>query len=106
MIFCKYEFNPSKWQELKPTIQEDGRYVDCFVHEIGNICTEYDAEGNCISTSPMYAVDILWSKEIPDEFSIYEVFPDPIGVHTFAGCESMYLDRFCDFNPESPYCNI
>jgi group I intron endonuclease len=30
--------------------------------------------------------------------------PNPIGVHTFSGCDEMYTERFCDFNPLSPYC--
>lgn len=100
MTFAKYEFTPEKWDELKTTIQD----TNCAFHEIGHICIENDADGNCIKSNPMYAVDIMWFGEIPDEFSIYEVFPDPVGVHTFAGCEDMYLERFCEFNPESPYC--
>jgi hypothetical protein len=95
MIFAKYEFTPDKWQELKPLIYIDETYQGCAVHEIGYI-----------DESPMYAVDIMWFGEIPDEFSIYEVFPNPVGVHTFAGCEDMYLERFCDFNPLSPYCQL
>jgi hypothetical protein len=95
MIFAKYEFTPDKWQELKPLIYIDETYQGCAVHEIGHI-----------NENPMYAVDIMWFGEIPDEFSIYEVFPNPVGVHTFAGCEDMYLERFCDFNPLSPYCQI
>lgn len=104
--FCKYGFPAGVWEQLKPTIQENEQYVNCAVHEIGNICIEQDAEGNCTKTDPLYAVDILWYSEIPDSFSTYEVFPDPIGVHTFSGCEELYTQRFCDFNPESPYCVV
>lgn len=93
MTFCKYEFLPEKWAELKATIQENDNYVNCAVHEIGSI-----------GESPMYAFDIMWYGEIPETFATYEVFPNPVGVHTFAGCEDMYLKRFCYFNPESPYC--
>jgi len=95
MIFAKYEFTPDKWNELKPLIYIDDTYQNCAVHEIGHI-----------NESPMYAVDIMWFGEIPDEFSIYEVFPNPVGVHTFAGCEDMYLNRFCEFNTNTPYCEI
>lgn len=91
--FCKYGFPSGVWEQLKPTIQEDDQYVNCAVHEIGEI-------------DSLMAVDILWYAEVPDSFSTYEVFPDPIGVHTFAGCEELYTLRFCDFNPESPYCVV
>ena len=104
MTFCKYEFTPDKWDELKPLIFIDDAYQNCAVHEIGHICIESDADGNCVKSNPMYAVDIMWFGEIPDEFSVYEVFPNPVGVHTFSGCEELYLERFCDFNPDSPYC--
>ena len=104
MTFCKYEFLPEKWAELKATIQENDTYVNCAVHEIGHICIESDNDGNCIKTNPMYAVDIMWYDEIPESFATYEVFPNPVGVHTFLGCEDMYKKRFCEFNPLSHYC--
>lgn len=105
---------------------------ECAVVEIGHICTqfdevqrtitgcvEWDEEGQCIKyedqvatitqcsqQSPMYAVDILWYGEIPEDFNQYEVFPNPDGVHTFAGLDYLYTERFCQFNPDSPYCNV
>lgn len=104
MTFAKYEFTPEKWAELKPTIQDNDAYVNCAVHEIGHICRATDEQGNCTDLSPMYAVDIMWFEDIPEAFSTFEVFPNPIGVHTFAGCEALYTQRFCEFNPLSPYC--
>ena len=82
---------------------ETGNYDDLVV-EIGNICFATDTEGNCTDLSPLYAVDILWTGEPLESFSTKEVFPNPVGVHTFSGDDSLYLDRFCSFNPESPYC--
>lgn len=93
MIFAKYEFTIEKWTELKATIQENENYINCAVYEIGSI-----------NENPMYAVDIMWFGEIPEVFLTYEVFPDPVGVHTFAGCEDLYKERFCEFNPSSLYC--
>jgi len=92
MIFAKYEMSIKKWEELKPIIYIDDAYVNCAVVELGQINT-------------LYAFDIMWFDAIPDEFSIYEVFPEPIGIHTFAGCEELYTQRFCDFNPLSQHCN-
>ena len=104
MIFAKYQFtDQSIWNNLKKSIQSEEAYIDCAVHEIGNICLETDEEGNCINLDPNYAVDIMWFKEIPETFNEYEVFPNPCGVHTFAGCEDLYIERYCEFFPE--YCN-
>jgi hypothetical protein len=100
MTFCKYEFlNAKDWAKYQlqiSTIQEGSVvYNNCAVHEIGNI-----------DLSPLYAVDILWNDEPLKSFATKEVFPNPIGVHTFSGCEEMYTQRFCNFNPDSPYCVI
>lgn len=106
MIFAKYQFpDISIWNNLKKSIQSEEAYIDCAVHEIGNICLETDEEG-CTKTNPLLGVDILWYSDIHPEFDIYEVFPSPCGIHTFAGCERLYLERFCQFNPESTYCEI
>lgn len=109
MIFSKYSFpTTAEWETLKSTIQdENGNYKDCAVVEIGNICAEKNAQGECINITTEYAVDILWYLETtPEEFNPFEVFPNPIGVHTFAGCDDLYLKRFCSFNPNSPLCTL
>jgi hypothetical protein len=105
MTFCKYEFqSQSEWLTYQAQITVEGVYQNCAVHEIGQICLATDEEGNCTDLSPLYAVDILWDDEPLESFSTKEVFPNPIGVHTFSGCESLYLERFCEFNPLSSYC--
>jgi hypothetical protein len=40
-----------------------------------------------------------------ESFSTKEVFPNPCGIHVFAGCEDLYTKRYCEFNPNSVYCN-
>jgi hypothetical protein len=53
MIFAKYQFpDISIWNNLKKSIQSEEAYIDCAVHEIGNICLETDEEGNCINLRP------------------------------------------------------
>ena len=106
MIFAKYAFPDGVWEQLKPTIQSEEQYIDCAVVELGNICEQTDEEGNCVQQSPLYSVDIMWYNEIPESFSTYEVFPAPCGIHVFSGCEEIYKNRFCQFNPDSPYCQI
>lgn len=82
MIFAKYQFSDIIiWDNLKKSIQSEEAYIDCAVVEIGEI------EGG-------YAVDIMWFDNILQAFNEYEVFPDPCGVHTFAGCEDLYKKRY------------
>lgn len=93
MTFCKYEF-PDKqiWDNHKKQITDiEGNPIECAIVEIGELDLGY-------------AVDIMWFSEITESFNEYEVFPNPVGVHTFSGCDNMYKERFCEFNPESPHC--
>jgi len=109
MTFAKYQFQSlAEWltyqAQISTTQEGSVTYQNCAVHEIGNICLATDEEGNCTDLSPLYAVDILWNGNPLESFSTKEVFPNPIGVHTFSGCEEMYTQRFCQFYPDSPYC--
>ena len=92
MTFCKYEFLSQKdWATYKSQITQDGEAINCAIVEIGQL-------------ESGFAVDILWNGEPLDLFATKEVFPNPVGVHTFSGADSLYTERFCQFNPESPYC--
>jgi hypothetical protein len=109
MTFAKYEFqSQAEWltyqAQISTTVEGSVTYQNCAVHEIGQICLATDEEGNCTDLSPLYAVDILWNDEPLESFSTKEVFPNPVGVHTFSGCDAMYTERFCEFNPLSSYC--
>jgi len=113
--FRKYEFTPAQWETLKKKIQvtdEEGNksYKGCAVHEIGFICLEWgkDAEDMpvCVNQSDKWAVDILWYSEPLADFTAYEVWPKPCGVHIFAGCESEYLKGYCAKFPESEFCKL
>jgi hypothetical protein len=116
MTFTKYAFaNETEWATYQAQIQQtnispDGTesksYVGCAVVELGNICFATDEEGNCTDLSPLYAVDILWNAEPLESFSTKEVFPNPVGVHTFSGDDNLYLKTFCAKFPDSPYCIV
>lgn len=94
MIFAKYSFiNQDDWVKYKTQITQDEQPINCAIVEIGQL-------------ESGFAVDILWNDEPLESFATKEVFPSPIGVHTFSGCESLYTERFCQFNPNSPYCNL
>jgi len=120
MKFLKYEFTPTQWGTAKSKIQvttegPDGPVTTwdsskvIAVVELGHLCTQWgtDAEGNqvCEVTSPKYAVDILWTDQpATTSFASYVVWPDPCGVHVFAGWEQAYATDYCVANPEAAYC--
>jgi len=113
--FKKYEMLPAQWETLQAKIQvtdDEGNksYVGCAVHEIGFICLEWgkDAEDMpvCVNQSDKWAVDILWYTEPVADFAPYEVFPSPVGVHTFSGCDNLYLQSYCAKFPDSEYCKL
>ena len=118
MTFNKYEFTPTEWETLQKQIQqttetpsgETTSWVGCAVVEIGFICLQWgeDAEGKqvCVKQSDKWAVDILWDDQPLPSFVPFEVYPSPCGVHTFAGCDAMYLESFCKKFPDSPYCVV
>ena len=43
--------------------------------------------------------DILWQDEAPKEATPYETWPEPCGVHAFAGWEEQYE---ADYNANKP----
>jgi hypothetical protein len=116
--FNKFEFTPTEWATLQKDIQQttttpDGQTVtswkDCAVVEIGFICLEWgqvDDKPVCIKQSDKWAVDILFYAEVPVEFTPFEVWPDPMGIHTFSGDDNLYLVGYCAKFPDSPYCVI
>ena len=114
--FLKFEFTPTEWATLRKLIEQtttnpDGEpvtsYKDCAVVELGFICLEWGKEDDksiCIKQSDKWAVDILFYSEPPAEFTPFEVWPDPMGIHTFSGDDSLYLKGYCEKFPDSPYC--
>jgi len=118
MKFQKFEFTPSEWATLQKDIQQttttpSGETVttwkDCAVVEIGFICLEWgqvDDKPVCVKQSDKWAVDILFYAEVPVEFTPFEVWPDPMGIHTFSGDDNLYLVGYCAKFPDSPYCVI
>jgi hypothetical protein len=115
MKFQKFEFTPSEWATLQKDIQQttttpSGETVttwkDCAVVEIGFICLEKNEQGECITQSDKWAVDILFYSEPPASFAPFEVWPPPMGIHTFSGDDSLYLKGYCAKFPESDYCKL
>ena len=118
--FRKYEFTPTEWATLRKLIEQtttntEGEpvtsYKDCAVVELGFLpITPAVFDGMEVKTpavlSDKWAVDILFYAEPPAEFTPFEVFPKPCGVHTFSGDDSLYLKTFCEKYPESEYCKL
>lgn len=106
MIFKKYEFDDrDDWELVRDTLYKDGELIEqiAAIHEIGQICFDYNEEGECTDLSTHYAVDMLLNEDMMS-LNQYEVYPNPDGVHIFAGCSELYLKTFCEVNPESDYC--
>jgi len=117
--FAKFEFTPTQWATLRKLIEtttttpdgEQTSWVDCAVVEIGFIVITPAVLKDLEVITPavvsdMWAVDILFYDEVPTEFEPYAVYPNPCGVHTFSGDESLYLKTFCAKFPDSPYCIV
>ena len=118
--FLKFEFTPTEWATLRKLIEQtttnpDGEavtsFVDCAVVELGFLpITPAVYDGIELQTpavlSDKWAVDILFYTEPPAEFTPFEVWPNPVGVHTFSGDDNLYLVGFCAKFPDSPYCIV
>ena len=115
--FNKFEFTPTEWATLQKDIQQttttpEGEvttWKDCAVVEIGFICLEWgqvDDKPVCTKQSDKWAVDILFYSEPPASFAPFEVWPDPMGIHTFSGDDNLYLVGYCAKFPDSPYCIV
>ena len=120
MKFLKYEFTPTEWATLRklieqttltPTGDEVTSWVNCAVVELGflPITPAVIKDMEVITPavlSEKWAVDILFYGEPPAEFTPFEVYPEPMGIHTFSGDDSLYLKGFCAKFPESDYCKL
>ena len=118
--FLKYEFTPTEWATLRKLIEQtttnpDGEpvqsWVNCAVVELGFLpITPAVYDGFEVITpavlSEKWAVDILFYTEPPAEFTPYEVYPNPMGIHTFSGDDNLYLVGYCAKFPESDYCKL
>lgn len=118
--FKKYEFTPTEWATLRKLIEQtttnpEGEPVtswkDCAVVELEFLpITPAIYDGMEVITpavlSDKWAVDILFYTEPPKEFTPYEVWPNPMGIHTFSGDDSLYLKGYCAKFPESDYCKL
>jgi hypothetical protein len=118
--FLKLEFTPTQWATLRKLIEQttttpDGgtqtSWVNCAVVEIGFIVITPAVLKDLEVITPAvlsdkWAVDILFYSEVPKEFEPFAVFPSPVGIHTFAGCDDLYLQSFCRKFPDSEYCKL
>ena len=112
----KYEITPAQWatarKKIEVTTDEGSSWSDAVlcVVELGHLeITPAVYDGEEITTpavlSTKVAIDILWSGEPEASFASKQVWPEPCGVHTFAGWQAAYAADFCEANPDHPYCN-
>ena len=117
--FLKYEFTDSQLKTALAKIQVvdeegntswDSEKVVAVV-ELGKLVKTpavLDEEGKEV-TPAVYAtknsVDILWADQpLTTSFASYVVWPEPCGVHIFAGWEAEYAKAYCEANPNAAYC--
>ncbi len=113
MKFRKYEFTPSKWEELKSDLQISDTIGEethlSYNHdiiesvvEIGHIMITppvVDEQLNVVTQavlSDKYSVDILWKEDELSSFASYKIWITPVGIHSFgasidADYEQAYL---------------
>ena len=117
MRFLKYEFkNPTAWETAKAEIEitdsEGNVSYDpskvVAVHYIGNLCDKWgeDAEGNpvCEILNPNICVDVIWTNDQLPSWEASIVWPEPCGIHIFAGWAEAYAKDYCEANPSAAYC--
>ena len=119
--FLKFEFTPTEWATLRKLIEqttinpeggETTYFVNCAVVELGFLPITPAVISDKLEVvtpavlSDKWAVDILFYTEPPAEFTPFEVWPDPMGIHTFSGDDSLYLVGYCAKFPDSPYCIV
>jgi len=119
--FRKYEFTDAQWATAQKKIQKEttnpeGEPVTYWdtekvaaVVELGKLCTEWgtNEEGHpvCVKESSKISVDILWADQPgTTSFASYVVWPEPCGIHVFAGWEAQYAKDYCEANPSAAYC--
>lgn len=113
MKFRKYEFVPTKWEELKSEIQVSNTFNEetllSYNHdiiesvvEIGHIMITppvLDAEMNVVTEavlSDKYSVDILWKNDELPSFASYKIWCEPVGIHSFGA--SIDADYIAGYN--------
>lgn len=93
----------STWDTLKTQIynSELNMYISGSVRELGHICKQYETVETeagptevCISSSALFAVDIIWTTTELSDFTQYQVWPAPSGVHIFSGWEDYYTEEY------------
>ena len=47
-----------------------------------------------------YCVDLLWTNEPDADWEQFEVWPEPVGVHTFLGWDEQYTKDYNERLPE------
>ena len=121
MKFLKFEFTPTEWATLRKLIETtittpSGETVTiwkgCAVVELGFLPITPAVLGDDFKVvtpavlSDKLAVDILFYTEAPKEFTPFEVWPPPMGIHTFSGDDNLYLSGYCAKFPDSDYCKL
>ena len=111
--FRKMEFTPTQWATARKKIEKTDQEGEVYwnpelvsvVVELGQLCTEWDAEGACIKQNSKVSVDIVWVDEPVADFAAYLVWPLPVGVSSMGyTLDTEYAQAYCVANPSAEYC--
>jgi hypothetical protein len=111
--FRKYECTPTQWATARKKIELTGTEGETYWNpelvsvlvELGQLCTEWDAEGSCVKQNYKLSVDIVWVGEPLEDFNQYLVWPLPVGVSSMGyTLDTEYAQAFCVANPTAEYC--
>ena len=113
--FRKYEFTPTQWATAKKKIELTGTNPEPYTYwnpdlvavlvDLGKLCTEWDAEGQCVKQNTKVSIDIVWVGEPLADFNQYLVWPLPVGVSSMGyTLDTEYAGAFCVANPAAEYC--
>jgi len=91
MKFRKYEFTEAQWNTERAKIENEIDGQKYWNTEL----TAAVVELGYLDESSKYSVDIIWQNDELNSFSIYKVWPEPIGAHSFGyDIDKEYIDEY------------
>jgi len=98
--FRKYAFpNKTEFDEFDDLTNPDATCVELGHIEQTPAVVSGDVEISPAVVSAEYCVDLLWNDQPAPDWEQFEVWPEPVGVHTFLGWDEQYTK---DYNERLP----
>lgn len=100
MIFRKYEF--SSEAQAKQMVDALGEEHKHSIAYLGNIVLVAGDENTAPVISDKYHIDVLWNSNAPADWTNYEVWCPPVGVHIFGNSQAVkeWTEKCKELHPE------